>query len=182
MKTYLTYGGAMAVAGAILVLTLFFLGFHSEAAKLDAAQTIGLCGGIAIGAVCIVLGTKARLAEVPPTEEFGYGRALGTGVMIVLFASLFGLVTNFLYFQFINPHFTDVIVQAQLAKMEAKGLQGAQLDQAEKMMRTMMNPGLQAVFGFCGGMITGTILSLITAAFLKRPATSDLGETPPALG
>jgi len=26
---------------------------------------------------------------VPLTEEFGYGRALGTGVMIVLFASLF---------------------------------------------------------------------------------------------
>ena len=183
MKTYLTYGGAMAIAGAVLVLALFFLGFHTEAAKLDSAQTIGLIGGLGIGIVCIVLGTKARLAEVPLTEDFGYGRALGTGVMIVLFASLFGLVTNFIYFHFINPGFTDLIIQAQLDKMAEKGMNGAQLEQAEKITRMVMKPGLQAIFGFCGGMFSGTIISLITAAFLKRPANDEVAaENPPPLG
>jgi len=57
-------------------------------------------------------------------------------------------VTNFVYFQFINPGFTDVIIQAQLAKMEAKGMQGAQLEQAEKVVRMMMKPGIQPCLDF----------------------------------
>src|SRR5215217_3994138 len=102
MKTYLTYGLAMAIAGALLILMLYLLGFHSDPAKLETAQALGMIGGLVIGVVCITLGIKARRAELPLTENFTYGRALGTGVMIALFASLFGLVTSFAYAKFIN--------------------------------------------------------------------------------
>src|SRR5271169_3395189 len=88
MKTCALYGFITALAGAFLVLALFFLGFHSDAAKLTAAQAIGGIGGLAIGATCTVLGVRARRAEVPATEDFGYGRALGAGVMISIFAAL----------------------------------------------------------------------------------------------
>jgi hypothetical protein len=178
MKTYLTYGFAMAVGGMLLTLVLFFLGFHSSADKLSAANWLGFIGGCGIGIACIVLGTKVRRAEVPATEEFGYGRALGTGVMITLFAALFGIVTTYLYFQLINPGFLDLTVQARLDEMEAKGVSGAALEQAEKMVRMMMKPAIMAAFGFVGGMINGPIISLITAAFLKRTVSDE----PPALG
>lgn len=178
MKTYLTYGFAMAAAGMLLALVQFFLGFHSSAEKLSAANWIGGLGGCGIGIACIILGTKARRAELPATEEFGYGRALGTGVMISLFAALFGLVTNYLYFNLINPGFTDIMVQARLDEFETKGMSGAALEQAEKMVRMMMRPGILAAFGFVGGVISGTIISLITAAFLKRAAPDE----PPAVG
>src|SRR5204863_1682654 len=116
MKTYLIYGAAMAIAGAMLVMLLYLLGLHSDPAKLTMAQIVGGCGGLAIGAVCITLGTKARREGVPPSEEFGYGRALLAGFMISLFASVFGIVTVFVYANYVNPEFADVIVQAQMHK------------------------------------------------------------------
>jgi hypothetical protein len=177
MKTYLTYGFAMALAGGLLTLALFFLGYHTDPEKLETAQWISLPLFIAIAAVIIVLGTKARQAEVPASEPFGYGRALGAGVMIVLFSSLFGIVINFVYFQYINPEFVDVMVQVQTDKLENQGVGSSQIEQMEKGMRMMMKPPLLAFFGFVQAMIGGTLIALITAAFLRRPASAE----PPAI-
>jgi len=173
MKTYVTYGFMMALGGLLLNLALYFLGFHSEVEKFGTAQWIGGLGGLAIVVVLIVLGTKARRNEVPLSEEFGYGRALGAGVMIVLFGALFGVVVNIVYMKFINPGMADLIVQVQSAKFEAKGMSGAQLEQAEKFTRMMTGPIISSIFNFFGGMIIGTIISLITAAFLKRSASAE---------
>jgi Protein of unknown function (DUF4199) len=179
MKTTLTYGVLMAVGGAVLSISFYLLGLHSDPAKFDTAQWLGMAAGLAIGIACITIGIRARRAELPAGEPFGYGRALGTGVMITLFAALIGIVTNFAYTNFINPGFTDVIVQAQIAKLEAKGLNRTQIEGAEKMIRAMSGPVAQAVGGFVGGMLFGTVISLIAAAFLKRPAQEN---APPVMG
>jgi hypothetical protein len=181
MKTYLTYGGAMAIGGALLTFALFFSGLHSDAAKLGTAQWVGFAGGVVIGVTCLILGIKARRDESPSEEDFTYGRALGAGVMIVLFGSVFGMATTILYSSVINPGFTDVMVQAQVQKWEAAGLNAAQIEGAEKMTRTMMKPPIQAAFGFVFAMIGGTILSLIVAAFLKRTALERAEAQPPSL-
>lgn len=181
MKHYLTYGFAMALGGALVVFGLFFLGLHDSPDKLDTAQTIQMCAGLAIGITCIVLGTKAKRAALPATAEFGYGSALGAGVMITLFASLMGIFTNVLYAAVINPHFGEVIIQAQAAKMEAKGIPPDKIEQIQKMTATMMKPPVLAAMGFLSGMFFGTIISLVTAAFLKRPAVEELADSPPPL-
>lgn len=170
MKTYVTYGFIMALGGLLVNLVLFFLGFHSDVEKLSTAQWIGGLVGLAIAITVLVLGTQARRADVPVTEPFGYGRALGAGVMIVLFSAIFGVIFNLLYMQFINPGLPDLIVQAQSAKFEAKGMTGAQLEQAEKFTRMMTGPVLSSCFNFIGGMFIGTIIALVTSAFLKRSA------------
>jgi hypothetical protein len=173
MKTYLTYGVSMSLASALLTLILFFLGFHSDPAKLGTSQWISSLGLLAISVTCLSLGMKARRAEVPLTEEYGYGSALFVGFMISLFAGFCSIVTNYLYFNVINPGFTDIIVQAQLDKMEAKGLSGAQLEQAEKGIRMFMNPIFSGCFVFLSVLFWGTLISLVAAAFLKRPATEE---------
>jgi hypothetical protein len=174
MKTYATYGFYMSLASALLVFALYFMGFHSEASKLSTAQTIQMVCGFAIGTTFIVLGIKARRAEVPAIEDFGYGRALGTGVMITLFAALFGTIFNYLYSAVINPNYVEVMLQAQTMKFEEKGMSGEQIDRAIGMMRGMMKPAIQAAFGFIAGMFFGTLISLVAAAFLKRPATDEV--------
>lgn len=178
MKTYVTYGLVWALAGAVLTLALFFLGFHADTEKLQSANWISLGGGIVISVACLMLGTKARASEVPATEAFGYGRALAAGVMITIFATLFGVIFNFLYSQVIHPGMQELQVQAQLEKMEASGVPSAQIDAAEGMIRTMMHPALQAVFYVFGGVLFGTIISLITSIFLRRPAAP---AEPPAV-
>jgi hypothetical protein len=174
MKTSVTYGFYMSLASALLVFALYFMGFHSEASKLGTAQTIQTVCGLAIGITFVVFGTKARRAELPATEDFGYGRALGAGVMITLFAAIFGVVFNYLYSAIINPNFVEVMVQAQTLKFEEKGMSGEQIDRAVGLMRGMMKPGIQAAFGFIFGLFFGTLISLVTAAFLKRPATDEV--------
>ena len=94
MKTYLTYGFAMAFGGALVVLALYFLGMHDSADKFDTAQWIQTCLGLAIGIAGIVLGTQARRTGVPAGEPFGYGSALGAGVMITRVAALLARINH----------------------------------------------------------------------------------------
>jgi hypothetical protein len=169
MKTCSLYGFISALAGALLALALYFLGFHSDPAKLPAAKAIGICGGLAIVITCSVLGVKARRAEIPEDQGFGYGRALWTGMQIAIVSSFLTAIFNYLYFAFINPAFIDIMLQDQMDKLQAKGISGAQLEQVEKVSRFMMSPGMQSVFTLIGGLIIGFLISLIVAAFLKRP-------------
>jgi hypothetical protein len=178
MKTCLIYGLAVALAGIVLNLILFFLGFHSDAARFGTGQAIGGIGAIAIAIVGILLGTRARRAEVPASEPFGYGRAFGAGFMIALFAALFSIVTTYIYFHLINPGIQEVIAQAQIDKWEAAGMSSDRIESAEAVMRKMMHPAIQAAFGFIAGVISGTVIALITSAFCRREVTDP---QPPAL-
>lgn len=179
MKTYVTYGLGWALAGMLLMLVLFFLGFHSSVEKLESAQWIGIAAGLVVAIAFLVLGTKARRNEVPLNEPFGYGRALGAAVMITLFASLFGMVGNYIYMHLINPGMLDLSAQAQIEKWEAAGMSSSQIEAAEGMMRKMMHPVLQAVFYFLGATFFGVLLALITSIFLRRPAVEAAPPPPP---
>ncbi len=173
MKTYLTYGFVAALCNTLLAVVLFFLGFHSDVEKLSTAQWLGWIGSLIISVTCIVLGTKARRAEIPASETFSYGRAFGAGVMIALFAALFGAIGHFLYMSMINPGMTDVIIQSQIAQLEASGMSSSQIESAEAITRKMMHPAVQAAFAFVFGFIFNLVIALITSAFLKR------SEVPP---
>jgi hypothetical protein len=173
MKTCALYGFAIALADALLVLALFFLGFHSDQAKLPAAQLIGGLGALAIGVTFTALGIKARRAEVPETEDFGYGRAFGAGVQVSAVACLLSAAFNYAYFAFINPGLSDIIVQAQLDKMAARGMGDAQIERATQFVRFMWSPGMYAVQTLIGGFIFAVILSLIIAAFLRREVPAE---------
>jgi hypothetical protein len=170
MKTYLIYGFGMAAAGFLLQLVLFILGYHSDLAKFDQAQWIGGLGGLVITVAALVLGTKALMAGLPEGSGFSYGQAVGTGFKICLFAGILTSVLNYVYMAYINPGFSDLVVQAQLAKAQAKGMDPSALEQMEKGVRFMSAPVPQAVVGFLMVVIFGTVISLITSIFLKRPA------------
>jgi hypothetical protein len=183
MKTYLTYGLLMAIGGLLLLLVNDLCGFYSDPAKIGYGRAVGTFGGLAVSITCIVLGTRARRNAVPASQEFTYGNAFVAGFLIVLFASLFGVIFNYIYFAFINPGFTETMVQAQIAKLQEKGLSSSQIEGAEKAIRFMTRPAIQVVFGFFGGVIFGSLITLITAAILKRPAAPITAQTapPPAL-
>ena len=170
MKTCSLYGFMSAIAGAILLLALYFLGFHTDPAKFTAAKWIGGLGGLAIWIVLLTLGVKARRAEVPADKPFGYGQAFGAAFMIGLVNSVVYSVFYYIYMAFINTGFTELMVQDTMDKMQAKGMSGAQLDNMEKGVRFMSGAGVQSITALIGGLVFGAILSLIIAACLKRAA------------
>jgi Protein of unknown function (DUF4199) len=177
MKTCSLYGFISALAGAFVTLILYFLGFHSDASKLQVAGWIGGLVGIAVTVTCLYLGVRARRDETPKEADFGYGKAAGAGTLISLVASFLSAVFAYTYYAFINPAFTDLMVQAQMAKMEARGMSGDQLEKAEAMTKWMMSAGPASVMAFFYIFILGVILALIVAAFVKRPVPN----TPAAL-
>jgi hypothetical protein len=170
MKTCSLYGFILALASVLLTLALYFLGFHSDPAKLTATKMIAGFGGLVIAVAVTTLGVKARRAEVPESEEFGYGGALGAGALISLVAAVLNAAFVYAYYAFINPGFSEILLQDAMDKAQAKGASGAQLDQVERFTRFMMGPGAQCVTTLIFGFIFGFIISLIVAAFLKRAA------------
>jgi hypothetical protein len=181
VKAYLIHGLAIAGAGAVLAIVLYLLGFHSDPQKLTTAQIIGTCGTIAFSAIGIRQGIRARRAQIPATEEFTYGQAFGAGFMVGLFAALFAIVTTYVYSKFINPEFVDTIVQAQVAKLEAQNVPADGIEAAEKIIRRMSGPEIQAGAAFIMALLINTIVALIVAAFSKRPAAPLSYEAPPPL-
>lgn len=178
MKIPLTYGALIAIASSVLTLLLFFLGYHSDAAKLSSAHTVATVVAIAIGVTGIVLGIRAGRAQYPADRPFGYGRALGVGVLIGVFGALFGSLFTVLYSAVINPDFPDVLLQLQVTQLEAKGMSSDQIDKATSMMRMMFRPAVQGIFSFFLVTIFNVAISLVAAAFLRRPATVQVAAPP----
>jgi len=177
MKTYLTYGFLLALASFLLTLLLFACGMQTYPVKFSLGKLIVGIAGFCIGVGFIVYGIKARRGATPAGKGFSYGEAVGAGVLVQLVASIFGIVTTYLYFGVINPHFGDAMMQARLDKLEERGLSGEQLDAAESMIRMLNSPLAHVAEKFIGSMIFGTIVALIAAAFLKRAAEESV---PPA--
>jgi len=168
MKTALTYGFSMALANALFTLLLYFTGFHDSAEKMKAAQWIGTCGVLAITVTCLALAMREKRATAAPEADWGYGSAFGVGLLTGLFAALFGVVFAYLYFQFINPGFSDLVLEAQIAQMEARGMSAAQIERAEPMMRKWMSPAVMTIMGCISTFIMSLILALIVAIFFRR--------------
>lgn len=179
MKHCLLFGFISALASAVLTLVLYFAGFHSDVAKLGAANWIGGLANLFVGISCVVLGTKAVRQDFPPGEPFGYGSALWAAFRTAAVASVLGAVFSYCYFAFINPDFSDVLLQDKMQKLEASGVSGAKLEQAEAMTKMFLAPGPAAIFGLVVGLFFALIIALIVAAFLKRPAQAD--AVPPPL-
>ena len=170
MKTTFFYGVIMAIASILLNYAMYFLGFHDSVAKFATGQMIAGIAGMVIGIVCLVLSVRARRAETPTTEGFGYGRSLIASFMTALWSTILTIISWVLYLTVVNPGVRDIMVQSELAKLEAKGLSSTQIEQAEGMIRMMMGPVPQALIGFCVGLVIWTLISLIIAAFIRRPA------------
>jgi ABC-type sugar transport system permease subunit len=164
MSTKFTYALILTMCGVVLNLLLFFTGFQTE--KLATGQYLQWIGFV-IMVVVLWLGIKA-VRDESESKTIGYGKALGTGVLISLYSGLMSGVYSFIHFKFVNPNFADYQIELIRPKWVAAGMGDAQIEQAEHFTRMMMTPLVNAILTPIVAVIFGLILSLILAAFLKR--------------
>ncbi len=153
MKTCALYGFMIALADALLILVLFFLGWQSDPAKLTIGRWVGNIGMLAIGFTLTALGVKARRSEISETVPFGYGSALWAGTLVSFVACLLGSIFSYCYMAFINPGLADIIVQTQQDALQAKGISGDQAEKVEKVTRFLISPGPYAITALIAGFI-----------------------------
>lgn len=163
----------MALAGAFLVLGLYFAGLHNDPDKMSLGQNIGMIGGITISIVVMLMGVREKRDLTPADKKWGYGSAFGTAFLIGLFGSLIAVVFNYAYFFHINPGFSELVFQTELAKLEAKGVAQDVIDGAEPMLKMMTSSTAMIITGGIFGAIGNGLIALMVAAFCKnRPVVA----------
>jgi hypothetical protein len=173
MGTKFTYALILTIASAVFNLLLYFTGFQTE--KLVVGQHLQWLG-IIITIVVLYLGIKA-VREESPGKYMGYGKAVGTGVLISLFSGLMSAVYSFIHFKFVNTEFVDYNLQLVVRpQWEKAGMGADQMEKAEGFARMFMGPVAMAIMTPIFAVVGGLIISLILAIFLKRPAPE--GATP----
>lgn len=169
MGTKFTYALILTIAGAVFNLLLYFTGYQTE--KLAFGQHLQWLGFI-ITIIVLYLGIKA-VREESPGKYMGYGKAVGTGVLISLFSGLMSAVYTFIHFKFVNTEFVDYNMELVRAKWEQAGMGADQMEKAEGFTRMFMGPVSMAIMTPIMAVFFGLILSLIIAIFLKRPAPPE---------
>jgi len=170
MKTYVTHGLYIALAGFAVALLLFVAGLHSDSARLAVATIIHTVCHWGFGILFITLAVRERRAAADPNQAFTYGDALWAGVATALWTAIFNLIWVPVYFAVIDPGLNDLLLQAQLAKYQASGLDGEKLDRIEHGLRISLSTGGQTALAFVSAVIGGTVVALIVGACFQRPA------------
>jgi hypothetical protein len=175
-KTILTFG---LISGAVSALMMV--------ATVPFADRIGFDKGAVIGYTAIVLSFLLVFFGIRSyRDNVGNGRitfakAFAVGISITLISCICYVVTwEILYFNFL-PGFMDKYGAHIVEKMKASGASSAaiqaQLQQLKKYRELYDNPLINAAMTFIEPFPIGLIVTLISAAVLRRKVQSQPAES-----
>ena len=174
-KTVLTFG---LISGFIMIAMMTL--------SLALSERIGFGHSLVLGYTILILGSLLVFFGIRSYREnigggrISFGRAFAVGILITLIASVFYVLTwEIIYFKFM-PDFADkyaayMIEQARAAGESAQKLQAIAAEM-KSMKATLNNPFLNAAFTFIEPFPIGLIVTLISAAILRkkpRPPVND---------
>jgi pheromone shutdown protein TraB len=101
-----------------------------------------------------------------------YGRCLASGVLISIVVGLVMALYSFLFFNYFDPGALAGMMEASEQEMMNRGMTDEQIDQALAFSGKLMSPAFLGISSFLSMALIGTIISLITSAFLKKEDNS----------
>ena len=115
--------------------------------------------------------------------QISFGRAFACGILITLITSVFYVaVWEVLYFNFI-PHIMDSYFAAQIHKVQTSGLDSAtaaaQVAYIQHSQHVYQKPLVNMAWTFIEPFPVGLIITLISAAILRRKAPVELDSRLP---
>jgi len=105
-----------------------------------------------------------------------YGKSVGAGVIINLYAAVIGAIYIYVLYAFIDPGLVDKTLAFAQEKMIAKGIPESAIDSATAMQAKMMKPWLQALMSVLNGVFFGLLMSLIISLFVMKKGNPLLDE------
>jgi len=112
-----------------------------------------------------------------------YGEGFMTGFLFAIYTAILSTVFMYLYYKMLSPGTYEEIVKSTQSQMMAKGLDE---ETAAKMTATYASITFLTIATLIGGIVTGSIISLIGAAIFKKERTAfdilkqDEGYSDPA--
>src|ERR1700693_2569183 len=176
-RTILTFG---LISGAISSLMMV--------ATVPFADRIGFNKGLVVGYTSIVLSFLLVFFGIRSyRDNVGNGRitfskAFAVGISITLISCVCYVVTwEILYFNFL-PDFLDKYGAHMVEKAKASGASAAavqaQVEQVKKYKEIYANPLLNAAMTFIEPFPIGLVITLISAAVLRRKPRTQAAQTP----
>jgi hypothetical protein len=159
LKPALLYG---SIIGGILVLHSILL-YIMNASFSTYAQVMAYVLPIALLAYALNSYRK----------EYGggyltYSKGVGMGVLFSVVSSLIALIYFIILIKVIDPGYLELMNRMVEEKLLAKGLSEDMIESTMKMTERFRSPWILAISSFLGGIIMGTIYSLIIMIFVKK--------------
>ncbi len=97
-----------------------------------------------------------------------YGQAMGSGVIIVLYAAIIMAVFTYILYAVIDPELTTKKLAFMEEMMLKRGAPEATIEPFMKLQEKWQKPAIQAPFSILGSMFMGTIMCLLVGIFVRK--------------
>lgn len=158
MKRILTCGLILGAAVAVWQLLYGLLGLYTNPGTAWTATVVSIL--ITIGVLVWGLMQTAK-------DGRRYGGQLVAGLLICLVALVIIIPVSFLFTGVLFPDYFDVVAEMQAEQWAGAGMSEGEIDNLLQQTGFMRTSPAAAIMGAIGTMITGLIISLITAAFVR---------------
>ncbi len=106
-----------------------------------------------------------------------YGQVFLAGLLTMVFASIISSIYTYLLYTVIDPSLQEQLRLFTEEQMLAKGnVPEEQMEMALEMTAKFQTPTMMVIWGILGGALIGTIVSLITAIFIKKNPEDEIPE------
>ena len=122
--------------------------------------------GMVIWIVGLVL--AQRFFKASNGGFMSYGQGLGIGTVLSAVSGTMGALFRYVYMEFIDPSSAQRAVDLARTKMEAQGMDDAQIDQGIAMSQKFSSGPIGLAMGIVFSIVIGFVLSLIISAIIKN--------------
>jgi hypothetical protein len=159
----LGYGVIIALAIIVFSLILFLLNMD-QGSGLDYLTYIILLAGIVLA--------QFNFRNKYHGGYIEYGKAFMVGMLASLFLGIIMGIYTFVFLKYIDPGAMEEGMALAEQKMMDRGMTDMEIEQGMAVAQKFQGVGMFTFFAVIGNFIIGTIISLITAIFVKKEDTS----------
>jgi hypothetical protein len=176
-KTVLTFG---LIAG--LIISVLMDGSLLLADKIGSGHSMAIGYTIMVASFLLIYFGVRSYRDNDLAGEISFGRAFACGILIALVTTIcYVAMWEVLYFNFI-PHFMDGYFAAQIHHVQASGLDpatiAAKVAAIQRSAQLYQNPFVNMAYTFIEPFPVGLIITLVSAAVLRRKAPVGSGTAP----
>jgi hypothetical protein len=179
-KTVLTFG---LIAGVVISVLMDSTVLLSN--KIGSGHSLLLGYTMMVASFLLVYFGIRSYRDNTLGGRISFGRAFACGILITLITCVCYVATwEILYFNFI-PHFMDSYWAAQIHKAQSSGVDAAtiaaQVAAIERYQKLYQNPFVNMAYTFIEPLPVGLVITLISAAVLRRKTSAEAAADPGAL-
>jgi hypothetical protein len=155
----LGYGVIIALALIVYNLIIFLLNMDQNKALQFLSYAI-LIGGILL--------SQFNFRNRYRDGFIDYGNAFLVGFLVSIVLTVIMGIYTYVFFNYIDPGAMEEVMSKAEQSMMDKGMTDLEIEQGMAMMAKVNSPGWFTLFAILSNLIGGTIISLITAIFVKK--------------